>query len=82
MPEPLPGGFKANPVRPALSIPASEENSSTLAILLHGVSVWLDRWRQRRALRDLAEQNDYLLGDVGLTREEALREAAKPFWRA
>ncbi len=24
----------------------------------------------------------YLLADVGLTQEEALREAAKPFWRA
>lgn len=82
MPEPLSGGCKTDPARPALAIPASEENSSTLTILVHGVSVWLDRRRQRRVLRDLAERNNHLLADVGLTQEEALREAAKPFWRA
>jgi uncharacterized protein YjiS (DUF1127 family) len=38
------------------------------------------RLRLRRALRDLAEDK-HLLNDVGLTREQALEEAAKPFWR-
>jgi uncharacterized protein YjiS (DUF1127 family) len=42
--------------------------------------MWLDRRRRRQALQDLAERS-YLLADIGLTREEALREAAKPFWR-
>jgi uncharacterized protein YjiS (DUF1127 family) len=41
---------------------------------------WLDRPFQRIALRDIAD-NPHLLRDLGLTREEALREAAKPFWR-
>ena len=41
---------------------------------------WLDRSFRRIALRDLAD-NPHLLSDVGLTREEALREAARPFWR-
>jgi uncharacterized protein YjiS (DUF1127 family) len=41
---------------------------------------WLDRPFQRIALRDIAD-NPHLLSDLGLTREEALREAAKPFWR-
>jgi uncharacterized protein YjiS (DUF1127 family) len=36
--------------------------------------------RQRRVLRDLAEDKR-LLDDLGLTREQALDEAAKPFWR-
>ena len=40
----------------------------------------LERRRQRAALRDLAEDT-HLLDDLGLTREQALREAAKPFWR-
>ena len=40
---------------------------------------WLDRPFQRIALRDIAD-NPHLLRDIGLTREEALREAAKPFW--
>lgn len=41
---------------------------------------WLDRPPQRIALREIAD-DPHLLGDLGLTREEALREAAKPFWR-
>ena len=36
-----------------------------------------DRWRQRRALLNL---DDRLLADIGITREEAEREACKPFW--
>jgi uncharacterized protein YjiS (DUF1127 family) len=41
---------------------------------------WLDRPLQRIALREVAD-DPHLLGDLGLTREEALREAARPFWR-
>ena len=41
---------------------------------------WIDRPLQRIALREIAD-DPHLLSDLGLTREEALREAAKPFWR-
>ena len=41
---------------------------------------WIARSRQRRALRDIAEI-DYLLNDIGVSRDEALREAGKRFWR-
>jgi uncharacterized protein YjiS (DUF1127 family) len=41
---------------------------------------WLDRPLQRIALREIAD-DPHLLRDLGLTREEALREAARPFWR-
>jgi uncharacterized protein YjiS (DUF1127 family) len=44
------------------------------------VALWTERHRQRRALADLAERNDHLLADIGRTREEAWREAARPFW--
>ena len=37
-----------------------------------------ERSAQRRAL---AELDDDRLRDIGLTREEAQAEAAKPFWR-
>ena len=37
-----------------------------------------DRWQQRQALADL---EDRLLDDIGITREEAEREARKPFWK-
>jgi uncharacterized protein YjiS (DUF1127 family) len=32
------------------------------------------------ALREIAD-DPHLLRDLGLTRDEALREAARPFWR-
>src|SRR5262245_1366895 len=41
---------------------------------------WILRCDERRALRELAEDRQQL-SDVGLTREQVLREAAKPFWR-
>ncbi len=37
-----------------------------------------ERWRQRE---ELGELEDYLLRDIGITREQARREAGKPFWR-
>jgi uncharacterized protein YjiS (DUF1127 family) len=41
---------------------------------------WLERRDERIALREIAE-DPHLLKDLGLSRDEALREAAKPFWR-
>jgi uncharacterized protein YjiS (DUF1127 family) len=40
--------------------------------------IWRERVRQREALKRL---DDRLLDDVGLSREQARRETAKPFWR-
>ncbi len=45
------------------------------------IGVWAARSRQRSALGELAEPNDRLLEDIGLSRSDALREAAKPFWK-
>jgi len=42
---------------------------------------WIARSRQRQALSELAERNDYLLKDIGVTQDEARREAAKWFWQ-
>jgi uncharacterized protein YjiS (DUF1127 family) len=43
-------------------------------------AIWLsmERGRQRRAL---AELDDRLLRDIGLTRTDVWHEIAKPFWR-
>jgi uncharacterized protein YjiS (DUF1127 family) len=41
---------------------------------------WMMRSAERRALRYLLESR-HLLTDIGLSREQALREASKPFWR-
>jgi uncharacterized protein YjiS (DUF1127 family) len=42
------------------------------------IATWIERSTQRAAL---AELDDHLLRDVGLSRREALHEAAKPFWK-
>jgi uncharacterized protein YjiS (DUF1127 family) len=36
---------------------------------------------RRRQRRDLLKLSDHLLDDIGITREQAMEEASKPFWR-
>jgi len=46
------------------------------------IARWVARSQQRWALREIAERNDmHLLKDIGVSKEEAFREADKPFWR-
>jgi len=52
----------------------------SLAVLADAVSLWMAQQQQRHALADLAADK-HLLADIGLTREQALGEAGKPFWR-
>jgi uncharacterized protein YjiS (DUF1127 family) len=42
------------------------------------LTLWSARAAQRRKLRELPDDR---LRDLGLTRKQALAEAAKPFWR-
>lgn len=37
-------------------------------------------WRRYRSRRMLAQLDDYMLKDIGVTRAEAQFEAGKPFW--
>jgi uncharacterized protein YjiS (DUF1127 family) len=43
-----------------------------------GVARW--QFARQRTRRVLAQLDDRLLHDIGITREEARREAEKPFW--
>lgn len=44
--------------------------------------LWLRRLEERRRLARMSvDYPSYLLRDVGLRREDLMREAAKPFWR-
>ena len=62
-----------------LNAAAHDPQSNSWRTLLEKWRVWDERRRQRAALRDIAD-DPYLLHDLGLTREEALDEANKPFW--
>jgi uncharacterized protein YjiS (DUF1127 family) len=56
--------------------------TSLIAGLASTIRKWVARSQQRRALREIAERNDHqLLKDIGVSQEEAFREADKPFWR-
>jgi uncharacterized protein YjiS (DUF1127 family) len=71
------------PTIPAHDPPARlhQPNSGSIpAVRWRGWSGWAARLRLRKALRDLADDR-HLLDDLGLTREQALEEADKPFWR-
>ncbi|MBN9560280.1 MAG: DUF1127 domain-containing protein [Alphaproteobacteria bacterium] len=42
---------------------------------------WLrEGWRRRRTRLYLTQLDERMLKDIGVTRVEAAREAAKPFW--
>jgi uncharacterized protein YjiS (DUF1127 family) len=56
--------------------PARTPNRRFRAVVL--IAGWIERARQRTALAGL---DDRELRDIGVTRVEAARESAKPFWR-
>jgi uncharacterized protein YjiS (DUF1127 family) len=78
MPSQLAERSAASAARLAGSLRANRH--SILQRPLKTVGTWLVRAAERRALRELAQEGS-LLSDIGLTREQALREASKPFWR-
>ena len=68
----IPGGYP----------PIQQDGSSSPTVRwMDAVRIWSARCRERRALRELMALGDHLLEDIGVTRQEAQREAAKPFWQ-
>ena len=59
-----------------------QDSSPTSAVSwMDTVRIWSARSRERRALRELGELDDHFLKDIGVSRGQLLREAAKPFWQ-
>ncbi len=58
---------------------ARERSFPTMAALLRTAQLWVSRAKQRSRLADL---DDRLLADIGITRAEAEAEARKWFWRS
>jgi uncharacterized protein YjiS (DUF1127 family) len=63
------------PVRAGSLVAAGK---ALLASLTDTIVIWLNR---RQGRRDLSELDDRLLADVGISRQDAVCEARKPFWR-
>ena len=53
---------------------SAQPNTSLLATL----QLWINRSSQRKHLAMLSNRQ---LGDIGITREDALKEARLPFWK-
>ncbi len=61
--------------RHALILPSFGKLTS---LVFNALSLWYRRIEERR---QLLEMSDEILRDVGLSRADIQREAAKPFWR-
>jgi len=49
-----------------------------LPVTMKKIAFWYERWMQRQ---NLAELDDHILRDIGISPREVERECAKPFWR-
>ena len=67
-------GFIARSINVATPISSIREIKPIMAELRR-------RYEYRADLRRLLKVGPYMIEDIGLTREEALRESAKPFWK-
>ena len=75
VPNPHPAG-DAGPVAAALPTHVRHVSLRTWTKV---IATWFARSRQRH---DLAELDDRMLEDIGVTRAQAGREIDKPFWMA
>jgi len=63
----------------SLSLSTCEQNKPfSFAKIKKVVRIWIERSRQRK---QLAQLEDHLLEDIGLTRSQIQNEIAKPFWK-
>ncbi len=70
-------------LHPAQNAARTQRDLPTMARLMVASAVLVTAWNSRRQTRKtLAVLSDHELKDVGLSRDLAIREAAKPFWRS
>ena len=69
------GGLKAS----TQSLPSLPRPAGVLVRIADALVAWERRARERRTLGEMSE---HMLKDLGISRVDARREAAKPFWRS
>ena len=69
-------------VRPGTSVKPAEVSHRrySLAALRSVIATWRERMRFRWELEQMARDNPHLIDDIGLTKQQAEAEIAKPFW--
>jgi len=58
--------------------PKWRKPASPMLAAVRRIAFWYGRWLQRQ---DLAELDDHILRDIGISPREVKRECAKPFWQ-
>ena len=76
----VPGHRKSLGHADQVCIRPPEQFISPASSTLPCMRLWTERYRQRRALFNLADADTHLLDDIDLLRDDAMREAAKRFW--
>ncbi|MDI3559628.1 DUF1127 domain-containing protein [Bradyrhizobium sp. Arg816] len=76
----IPIADRGFPARVRRSAAAADHKQNSWQPLIGRWLARIERINQRDDLRAIAD-NPHLLADLGLTREEALEQANKPFWR-
>jgi len=67
---------------PAIAIPRAARPAGAALSMLRCLGRWCLRCHQRaEQRRHLAELDERMLKDVGLTPDQAARESAKPWWQ-
>jgi uncharacterized protein YjiS (DUF1127 family) len=70
------------PFIPVIAVPPRIRRASAPLVALRRFARWCQLCHERAAQRHhLAELDERMLRDVGLTPAEAARECAKPWWR-
>lgn len=68
------GGAGSAPVKP---LRALGKVRCVVVKCLQTITIWQERAEQRHAL---AELNDHMLKDIGVSHSDAYKEVRKPFW--
>jgi uncharacterized protein YjiS (DUF1127 family) len=74
------GGASHHTQHRCLSPQGRHSQSNSWLRLMDKLLRWTERSRRSAAFRNLADDRR-LLDDIGLTRQQAMDEADKPFWR-
>jgi uncharacterized protein YjiS (DUF1127 family) len=71
----------ANLIAASAGLPAPARHPARFLRLVSGAAKSVLRWlERRRQLRALCDLDDYLLRDIGLSREDVERACSAPFW--
>ena len=70
-----------SPTSPKTASRLAGSLDSAIGRLWFGVRQFYRAMKHRRDIAALADQDDYLLADIGLTRDDVRNAVAQPFWR-